>query len=84
MEEYLKVDDKKQTETEAATSESTTKILDDGWIYKVKESQNKALEKKAKQEYIRSITGSTEDEEWQKTLEELYAAAKNKRSMWDN
>ncbi len=84
MEEYLKIDDKKQTETEAATSESTTKILDDGWIYKVKESQNKALEKKAKQEYIRSITGSTEDEEWQKTLEELYAAAKNKRSMWDN
>lgn len=83
MEEYLNTDDVTK-ETEDIFAGSTTKIVDDGWIYKVQESQRKAKEKKAKQEYIKTITGSTEDEEWQKTLEELFTAVKNKRNMWNN
>ena len=83
MEEYLNTDDVIK-ETEDIFAGSTKKIVDDGWIYKVQESQRKAMEKKAKQEYIKTITGSTEDEEWQKTLEELFSAVKNKRNMWNN
>ncbi len=82
MEEYLKTDDV-IAETEDIFSGGKTKIVDDGWIYKVQESQRKAMDKKAKQEYIKTITGDTDDTEWQNTLKELYTAVTNKRNMWN-
>ncbi len=80
LSEYVKTQ-----ETTAAATETTPDPgkVEDGWIEKVKKSQDEALAKQEREKYIRQHTDDSAEIDYQNTLDSMVKAAKDKRTVWD-
>lgn len=78
--EYIKSQESTTETTEAQLAEDE---VDDGWIKRVKKSQEEALEKQRREQYARELVDNSEEIDYQNDLKRFVAAVNAKRTVWD-
>lgn len=78
--EYIKSQESTVETTEAQIAENE---VDDGWIKKIKKSQDEALDKQRREKYARELVDNSAEINYQADLKRFVQAVNDKRTVWD-
>ncbi len=81
-EEYMKKVVETETEPETTTEADPGYVVDDGWIYKILDSQKEAKKKMEREKKVAQAVEQKEAENANQTLADILKAAKNLRNLW--